>query len=129
MLQGGKGAVAIRCCGTGSLQQVRVIHLDACPLFWFCVASRPASLMEGADTPPHCSASRAAAVYQEVPGASAAVAMGPAAVRPRTVCSSREAGLGSTQRVDAQLQAKSKVWAAMHHAQLVSVPGRRPQTS
>ena len=101
-----------------------MIHLDACPLFWFCVASRPASLVQGADTPPPCSTSRAAAAHQQVPDASAAVAVGPLAVTTKKTCSSSVADLGSLGGIDAQLQAKSKVWAATHHVQLVSVPGR-----
>ena len=41
-LQGGTGATAVKCGGTGALQQVRVIHLSRDTLFWFDVhAGKP----------------------------------------------------------------------------------------
>lgn len=44
-LQGGHGATAVKCGGTGALQSVRVIHLSRDTLFWFDVhASKPGVL-------------------------------------------------------------------------------------
>lgn len=41
-MQGGHGATAVKCGGTGALQRVRVIHLSRDTLFWFDVhASKP----------------------------------------------------------------------------------------
>ena len=49
MLQGGHGATAVKCGGTGALQKVRVIHLSRDTLFWFDVhASRPGVLCTSA---------------------------------------------------------------------------------
>ena len=48
-LQGGHGATAVKCGGTGALQKVRVIHLSRDTLFWFDVhASRPGVLCSSA---------------------------------------------------------------------------------
>lgn len=45
ILQGGHGATAVKCGGTGALQRVRVIHLSRDTLFWFDVhAGRPGVL-------------------------------------------------------------------------------------
>ena len=44
-MQGGHGATAVKCGGTGALQRVRVIHLSRDTLFWFDVhASKPGIL-------------------------------------------------------------------------------------
>ena len=44
-MQGGHGATAVRCGGTGALQRVRVIHLSRDTLFWFHVhAGKPGVL-------------------------------------------------------------------------------------
>lgn len=44
-MQGGHGATAVRCGGSGALQQVRVIHLSKDTLFWFEVhADRPGAV-------------------------------------------------------------------------------------
>lgn len=44
-LQGGHGATAVKCGGTGALQSVRVIHLSRDTLFWFDVhANKPGVL-------------------------------------------------------------------------------------
>lgn len=44
-MQGGHGATAVKCGGTGALQRVRVIRLSRDTLFWFDVhASKPGVL-------------------------------------------------------------------------------------
>lgn len=48
-LQGGLGATAVKCGGTGALQKVRVIHLSRDTLFWFDVdAGKPGVLCTSA---------------------------------------------------------------------------------
>ena len=48
-MQGGFGATAVNCGGTGALQSVRVIHLSRDTLFWFDVhAGKPGLVNNGA---------------------------------------------------------------------------------
>ncbi len=48
-MQGGFGATAVNCGGTGALQSVRVIHLSRDTLFWFDVhAGKPGLVSNGA---------------------------------------------------------------------------------
>lgn len=114
--QGGAGATAVRCSGTGILQGVRVIHLSRDTFFWFEVHSgrqgRTAYEAQGA-------ASTAAAVGHPVTqldeGFGDQLVGAAVAAQNLAVKSVIEA---DTQKADS-LAHRAKAWSAARYANLV----------
>ena len=114
-MQGGHGATAVKCGGSGALQKVRVIHLSKDTLFWFEVhADRPGAISTSKATDSRVLQTLLAKQIAPLTGSSVPVPEGQALAHLQTapVDQQSNGGIDANEEI---MQQRVKAWNTVHH--------------